>query len=71
MIESLLTDALKLLRGILVIDVWQESIKSHIGQLLIGQYQAVALVLDISEPLDEGSDRFIIPLSQSSQIGQL
>jgi len=63
MIESLLTDALKLLRGILVIDVWQESIKSHIGQLLIGQYQDVASVLDISEPLNESNNRFIIPLS--------
>ena len=56
MTKSLLTDALKLLRGILVLDVWQESIKSHIGQLLIGQYQAVASVLDISDPLNESNN---------------
>ena len=62
MIESLLTDALKLLRGILVIDVWQESIKCCIGQLLIGQNQTVASVLDISEPLNKSSDQFIVSL---------
>jgi len=51
--------------------VWQKSIKGSIGQLLIEQYQTVASVLDISEPLNESSHRFIIPLSQASQIGQL
>jgi len=39
--------------------------------LLIKQNQTIAPVLDISEPLDEGSNRFIIPLSQIGQIGQL
>jgi len=55
----------------LVINVWQKPIKCYIGQLLIGQNQTVASVIDISEPLDESSSRFNIPLSQTGQIGQL
>jgi len=39
--------------------------------LLIEQNQTVASVIDISEPLDESSNRFNIPLSQTGQIGQL
>ena len=68
---SYLTDAIELLGSILLLDVWQESLESKFCKLLIKQNQAIAPVLDISEPLDEGSNQFIIPLPHISQIGQL
>jgi len=66
-----LTDAVKLLGGIFLLDVWQESLESNFCKLLIRQNQTKAPVLNIPEPLNEGSDRFIIPLPQVGQIGQL
>ena len=68
---SHLTDAVELLGGIFLLDVWQESLESNLCKLLIRQNQTKALVLNIPKPLNEGSDRFIIPLSQVGQIGQL
>ena len=66
-----LTDAVKLLGGIFLLDVWQESLESNFCKLLIRQNQTEAPVFDIPEPLNEGSDQFIIPLPQVGQIGQL
>ena len=68
---SHLTDAVELLGGILLLDVRQESLESNLCKLLIRQNQTKAPVLNIPEPLNEGSDRFIIPLPQVGQIGQL
>ena len=68
---SHLTDAVKLLGSILLLDVWQESLESNFSKLLIKQNQTEATVLDISESLNKSSDRFIVPLPQVGQIGQL
>ena len=67
---SHLTDAVELLGGVLLLDVRQESLEGNFCKLQTRQNQTKAPVLDISEPLNEGSDRFIIPLSQFGQIGQ-
>ena len=67
---SHLTDAVELLRSILLFDMWQESLESNFCKLLIRQNQTEAPVLDISEPLSKSNDRFIVPLPQVSQIGQ-
>ena len=61
-----LANTFKLLRCIFIFNVRQEPIKCCIGQLLIGQNQTVASVLDISESLDESSHRFIISVSSWS-----
>ena len=66
-----LTDAVEILGSIFLFDVWQESLESNFCKLLIRQNQIEALILDISEPLNKSSDRFIIPLPQAGQIGQL
>ena len=68
---SHLTDAVELLGGVLLLDVWQESLESNFCKLLIRQNQTEAPVLDISEPLNKSNDRFIVPLNQVGQIGQL
>ena len=68
---SHLTDAVELLSSVLLLDVWQESLESNFCKLLIRQNQTEAPVLDISKPLNEGSDRFIVSLPQVGQIGQL
>ena len=68
---SHLTDVVELLRNILLLDMWQESLESNFCKLLIRQNQTEAPVLDISESLNKSSDRFIIPLPQVGQIGQL
>ena len=65
-----LTDAVELLGSILLLYVWQESWERNFCKLLIRQNQTETPILDISKPLNEGSDRFIIPLPQVSQIGQ-
>ena len=67
---SHLTDVVELLGSILLSDVWQESLESNFCKLLIRQNQNKAPVFDIPEPLNEGSDQFIIPLPQPGQIGQ-
>jgi hypothetical protein len=51
--------------------MWQESVESDLCEPLIRQNQTKAPIFDISEPLNKSSDRFIIPLPQVSQIGQL
>jgi len=51
--------------------MWQESLESHFCKLLIRQNQTEAPILDISEPLNKSSNRFIVPLPQVGQIGQL
>ena len=61
---SYLTDAVELLGSILLLDVWQESLESDLYKLLIRQNQIEAPILDISEPLDKGSNQFIVPLPQ-------
>ena len=66
-----LTDAVELLRSILLLDMWQESLERNFCKLLIRQNKTEAPILDIPEPLDESSDRFIVPLPQVSQINQL
>jgi hypothetical protein len=66
---SHLTDAVELLGGTLFLDVWQESLESNLCKLLIRQNQTKTPVLDISEPMNKGSNRFIIPLPQVGQIG--
>ena len=68
---SHLNDVVELLRNILLLDMWQESLESNFCKLLIRQNQTEAPVLDISESLNKSSDRFIIPLPQVGQIGQL
>src|SRR6185436_7156474 len=68
---SHLTDAVEFLGGILLLNVRQKSLESNFCKLLIRQNQTKAPVLNIPEPLNEGSDRFIIPLPQVGQIGQL
>ena len=68
---SHLTDVVELLRNILLLDMWQESLESNFCKLLIRQNQTEAPVLDISEPLIKSSDRFIVPLPQIGQISQL
>ena len=68
---SHLTDAVELMGSIFLLDIWQESWESNFYKLLIRKNQTEATVLDISEPLNKNSDRFIVPLSQVGQIGQL
>ena len=60
---SHLIDTVELLGSILLFDVWQESLESNFCKLLIRQNPTKALVLNTPEPLNEGSDRLIIPLS--------
>ena len=66
-----LTNAVELLGSILLLDVCQESLESDLCKLLIRQNQIEAPILDISEPPNESYDRFLIPLPQAGQIGQL
>ena len=66
-----LTDVVEILGSIFLFDVWQESLESNFCKMLIRQNQIEAPVLDISEPLNKSCDRFIIPLPQAGQIGQL
>ena len=66
-----LTDAVELLGSVLLLDVWQESLENNFCKLLIRQNQTETSVLDIPEPLNKSSDRFIVPLPQIGQIGQL
>ena len=68
---SHLTDVVELLRNILLLDMWQESLESNFCKLLIRQNQTEAPVLDISKSLNKSSDRFIVPLPQVGQISQL
>jgi len=68
---SHLIDVVELLRNILLLDMWQESLESNFCKLLIRQNQTEAPVLDISESLNKSSDRFIVPLPQVGQISQL
>ena len=68
---SHLTDVVELLGGVLLLDVRQESLEGNFCKLLTRQNQTKAPVLDISESLNKGSDRFIISLPQVGQIRQL
>jgi hypothetical protein len=46
-------------------------LESQLGQLFIPQVQAIALVPDFSESLNESSNCFIVPLLEPGQMSNL
>ena len=59
------------MRGGLLSDVRQQSLKSQFCQLSITERQAATPASNVSEPLDVVGNRFIVPLSDCCQVSDL